>query len=52
VPAAVNQALRNARELHAELMRSMTDGLELPGLQDAISKFANLGDLQDDSKSP
>jgi DNA-binding YbaB/EbfC family protein len=43
VPAAVNQALRNAREAHAELVKSMTDGFELPGLEDAIAKFANLG---------
>jgi DNA-binding YbaB/EbfC family protein len=47
VPAAINQALRNARELHAELMKSMTSGLPLPGLEEAISKFANLG-AQDD----
>jgi hypothetical protein len=43
VPAAVNQALRNAREAHAELVKSMTDGFELPGFEDAIAKFANLG---------
>jgi DNA-binding protein YbaB len=43
VPAAVNQALRNARETHAQLVKSMTDGLELPGLEDAIAKFASLG---------
>lgn len=32
VPAAVNQAVRKAREAHAELMKSMTEGLNLPGL--------------------
>ena len=31
VPAAVNQALRNAREAHAELMKSMTDGTGTAG---------------------
>ncbi len=45
IPAAVNQAARNARELHAEIVKSMTDGLELPGLEDALAKFTNLGDL-------
>ena len=42
VPAAVNQALRNARELHAEMMKSMTDGMELPGMEDAIAQFTKI----------
>jgi DNA-binding YbaB/EbfC family protein len=43
VPAAINQALRNAREVHAELVKSMTDGLDLPGLEEAIAQFTNPG---------
>ncbi len=43
VPAAMNLALRKARELHAEMMKSMTAGIPLPGLEAAIAKFANLG---------
>jgi DNA-binding YbaB/EbfC family protein len=43
VPAAVNQALRNARELHAQQMSSLTEGIELPGLQEAIARFSQLG---------
>ena len=43
VPAAINQALRNARETHAEIMKSMTNGLELPGLEDAIDQISKLG---------
>ena len=39
LPAAFNQAATKAKELHAEAMRSMTDGLELPGLDEALSKF-------------
>ncbi|MDG2381924.1 MAG: YbaB/EbfC family nucleoid-associated protein [Pirellulaceae bacterium] len=39
VPAAVNQALRNAKELHAEAVKSLTDGMELPGLDEALGKF-------------
>ena len=43
VPAAVNQALRNAREAHAELMKSMTDGLNVPGvdIDQMLAKLTN-----------
>ena len=43
VPAAVNQALRNAREAHGELVKSMTAGLALPGLEEAIAQLTNPG---------
>lgn len=33
VPAAVNQAVAKARELHMAAMRSMTEGLDLPGME-------------------
>ena len=39
VPAAVNQALRNAKELHAEAVRSLTAGIQLPGLEEALSQM-------------
>ena len=42
VPAAVNQAVQKARQAQAEYMQSMTEGVSLPGLQDAISKLTNL----------
>jgi DNA-binding YbaB/EbfC family protein len=42
VPAAVNQALSKAREAHAEQMKSMTGGLELPGLEDALAQLSKL----------
>lgn len=38
IPAAVNQALRNAKDLHAEAIRSLTDGIDLPGLDEAIAR--------------
>jgi hypothetical protein len=41
LPAAVNQALGKAKELHVESMQSMTEGLEIPGLNDAISQLTN-----------
>ena len=37
LPAAINQAVSKARELHAESMKQLTSGLELPGLDDAMS---------------
>lgn len=39
VPAAVNQALAKAKQLHLDAMRSMTDGLDVPGLQEAFSRL-------------
>jgi nucleoid-associated protein EbfC len=42
VVAAVNQAVAKARELHAEAVRSMTGGMDIPGLDQALGKF--LGD--------
>lgn len=39
VVAAANQALQKAKELHAEAMRSLAGGMELPGLDEALAKF-------------
>ena len=36
VPAAVNQAVSKAREQDAAMMREMTGGMNLPGLDDAL----------------
>ena len=44
LPAAFNQANTKAKELHAEAMRSMTEGLELPGLDEALSKLTDGSD--------
>ena len=35
VPAAVNQASQKAKQLHVEAMKSLTEGIEVPGL-DAV----------------
>ena len=40
VPAAVNQASAKAKALHAEGMKSMAGGMDLPGLEDALSQFS------------
>lgn len=42
IVAAVNQAVTKARELHAEAVRSMTGGMDIPGLDQALGKL--LGD--------
>lgn len=39
VPAAVNQANARAKQLHTEAMQSLTEGIELPGLNDALAKI-------------
>ena len=41
VATATNQALAKAKQLHAEAMKELTGGLELPGLEAAMSKFLN-----------
>lgn len=39
VVAAANQATAKARQLHAEVMKEATGGLELPGLDEAFAQF-------------
>lgn len=39
VTTAVNQAVVKGKELHAEALKSMTGGLEVPGLDEALGKF-------------
>ena len=41
LPAAVNQAFGKAKELHAEAMREMTQGMNLPGLDEALANLTN-----------
>jgi len=44
IPAAVNQALAKAKEIHAEKMKELTGGLDIQGLQGALG---NLGGGQE-----
>ena len=39
VVGAVNQAVGKAKQMHAESLKSMTGDIQLPGLDDAMSKF-------------
>jgi len=43
LPAAFRAAQQKARELHAEVMQSLTGGADLPGLQEALAKFTDGG---------
>ncbi len=36
IPAAVNAAVAKSKELHAEVLRGLTDGMDLPGLKEAL----------------
>ena len=39
IPAAVNQALAKAKQLHADEMKEMAGGLNLPGLDEALGQI-------------
>jgi DNA-binding YbaB/EbfC family protein len=37
--AAVNQALAKAKQLHMDAMKSLTEGMDVPGLDDALARM-------------
>jgi nucleoid-associated protein EbfC len=39
VVAAVNDAIVQGKQMHAEMARSLTGGISLPGLEEALAKF-------------
>jgi DNA-binding YbaB/EbfC family protein len=41
VAAAMNQAVGKGKQLHAEAVKELTGGLDLPGVQEALAKFTN-----------
>jgi DNA-binding YbaB/EbfC family protein len=41
VVGAVNQAVAKGRQLHADAMKELTGGLQLPGLQEALAKVTS-----------
>ena len=45
IPAAVNEAIQKAKQLHVEEMKALTQGIDVPGLQGAIDKFTSTGEL-------
>lgn len=40
LPAAFNAAQHKAKELHSEAMKSLTGGMAIPGLQEALSQMS------------
>ena len=48
VSTAVNQALTKGKQLHAEAMKTLTGGLDVPGLDQALGKFLG-GNVPDSS---
>ncbi len=52
VAAAINQAVARSKELHAEAIKSLTGGMELPGLDEAMGKFFGAAGPPDDEEPP
>ena len=40
LPSAINQAQAKAKQMHRDAMQSMTEGLNLPGLNEALDQIA------------
>ncbi len=52
IATAANQAIAKAKELHAEAMRSLTGGMQLPGLEKLMGKFLQPGSNPDPDPPP
>jgi nucleoid-associated protein EbfC len=44
LPAAINMASLKAKELHAEALQNATQGMDMPGLQEMMSKMSDSKD--------
>lgn len=44
VATAVNQAIAKGKQLHAEAVKELTGGINVPGLDDALGKFFGQGE--------
>jgi DNA-binding YbaB/EbfC family protein len=42
LPAAINAAQQKAKELYAEQMQTLTGGMNLPGLSEALGSLGNM----------
>jgi nucleoid-associated protein EbfC len=51
IVAAVNQAIAKGKQLHADAMRDLTGGIQLPGLDAAMEKFMGTGGGEQDEKN-
>ncbi len=52
VAAAVNQAVAKGKQLHADAMKELTGGLELPGLQEALGQVTGQEETQEETQKP
>ena len=41
IAAAMNQAVAKGKQLHADAVKELTGGLDLPGVQEALAKFTD-----------
>jgi DNA-binding YbaB/EbfC family protein len=48
IPAATNQALTKAKELHAEVIKDLAGGMNIPGLDEALAKATGQEPTTDD----
>jgi DNA-binding YbaB/EbfC family protein len=49
LPAAMNDAQRKAKQMHAAAMQALTGGLPVPGLQEALSQLTGNTESADNS---
>jgi len=49
LPAAINQAQLKAKELHAQAVKSMTEGFDMPGLGEMLAQLSG-GETGPDTK--
>jgi len=47
---AVNQAMAKTKQMHAEAMQSLTGGMSLPGLDEAMQKFLGSVETEEDDQ--
>lgn len=43
LPVAINQALSKAKQMHVDIVRSVAQQMDLPGLGEALAEFAGGG---------
>jgi DNA-binding YbaB/EbfC family protein len=50
IPAATNQALAKAKELHAEVIKDLTGGMSFPGLDEVLAKVTGQDSTMNDER--
>jgi len=50
LPAAINQAVAKSKQLHMEMMQSMTQEMDIPGLGDALAQITGGNDKPEGEK--